>query len=189
MTRLVTRPLGRRFQFAHLAALLGALVMVLPARSVHALGADEWAAALQVGGTLIRAPGTTAPGMLLGVDVAGGITDVLAAHGSVALAGFDWPESGSPSPNPVIVVGAGGLAAFDVLQVVPSVELDLVAAFFGEGLGPRLGVELGLGADYLLDRHVFLGIALRGRVLPLALDGPAAVVPSGTALARLGYRF
>jgi hypothetical protein len=88
-----------------------------------------------------------------------------------------------------MVVTFGVAASLDVLRVVPSVDVGVVGAYLGTDLGTRLGLELGLGADYLLDRRFSLGLALRGRILPVAISSPTAAVPSATALARLNYRF
>jgi hypothetical protein len=200
MTRLVTRPFTRRPTWPGLfgrvgpVALVAALALWLaPARRAFALGEEEWAASLSVAGGLLGARNDVAAGAGGGLEIARGLTDVFAARAALSMERFAWPAIGPRSPvaSQALAVTAGGVAAFDVLRVVPFVELSLVVAHFSGGaMGPRAGAELGVGADYLLDRRWSVGGVIRGRLLPVPLDAQeGSLLPSGAMVVRLGRKF
>jgi hypothetical protein len=69
---------------------------------------------------------------------------------------------------------AGVTYTLDVLRVVPFVTAGLAVQNLGGRLRDArsdLGIALGGGADYLLDRRWALGLELAYRVLPLPLAG------------------
>ena len=86
-----------------------------------------------------------------------------------------WYPSVGATPSAHVTAQSAGLTwAADVLNWVPFADLGLaVADIRGRGLAPswRLGGQLGLGADYLLSRHLTLSLLGRVDYLPLRLAG------------------
>jgi hypothetical protein len=111
-----------------------------------------------------------------------GLTESLALHGA---AGVSW-HGGAPAR--AVGLEAGATYAFDVLRVVPFVEGGL--AFLHVSGGHRaLGLQAGLGGEYLLDRHWGLALVARYAYLPLRLGGLADHPGLLTVGLRLGYTF
>ena len=86
-----------------------------------------------------------------------------------------WYPAHDAMPSAHTTAQSAGLTwAADVLNWVPFADLGLaVADIRGRGLAPswRLGGQLGLGADYLLSRHLTLSLLARGDYFPLRLAG------------------
>lgn len=160
-------------------------------KTAVALEEEQWLAGGQLAGALVRGPGGFDPGVGAGLEVQRGLTDLWAARAAVGLDAFRAPAQRWRRD---LWLSLGTSAAFDVLRTVPFVDLGLVVALADlggpEGGAARLGLQAGLGADYLIDRDWSFGALLRVRVLPLSLAGPD--LGDGVALAaslRLARRF
>jgi hypothetical protein len=76
-------------------------------------------------------------------------------------------------------------------QLVPFADVGIaVADLRGGGLAPswRLGGQLGIGADYLLSRHLTMSLLARADYFPLRLAGGHAHTPPRSALPVPGTR-
>jgi hypothetical protein len=161
------------------------LVLALPAPSA-AVGEDERQLAVTAGaGRLSPAAGEAAWGPVVRLEGQYGVTDSLALHAAL---GGSWHGGG-----PVRTLGAvaGVTYAIDVLRVVPFFEGGL--AFQGQGGGPPgrsdLGLEVGLGGEYLLDRSWALAVAGRVTYLPVHLSGSGGTASLLSLGLRLGRTF
>ena len=172
------------------AALLG---LSLAPRTARALGEEEWLASATLGGGLVRGGGASGAGGGVGLELAHGLTDLVAVRGGVALERMGLPaHAGAPAQGTnAFALVAGAAAAFDVLRTVPFVELGLALdhVVAGAHAGTRTGVELGVGADYLMDRDWSLGAAVRSRLLPLVLGDGSGQLWSFGGVVRISRRF
>jgi hypothetical protein len=86
-----------------------------------------------------------------------------------------WYPAEGAAPSAHITAQSAGLTwAADVLNWVPFADIGLaVADIRGRGLAPswRVGGQVGLGADYLLSRHLTLSLLARVDYFPLRLAG------------------
>jgi hypothetical protein len=155
-------------------ALGTALTAAAPTRVTAAEG-EGWAAVGAVFATA-RADGRWVPGG--GVTLTGqyGLTDAWSVHADFA---GSWHPVDADALRPggrvrALACSAGITYALDVLRVVPYVSAGLAVQNLGGALRDArtdLGVGLGGGADYLLDRRWSLGLELGYRILPVALAG------------------
>jgi hypothetical protein len=163
------------------ALLLLPLLAAALSRPAAAVGEDERQLAGAAGGGWLAGAG----GPLFRVEGQYGLSDVLALHGAV---GASWHGGGDVLAT---AATAGVTYALDVLRVVPFFEGGL--AFLDQrGVAPArtgLGLEAGLGGEYLLDRRWALALVGRLAYLPLRLAGRGDA-PTLLALAlRLGRTF
>jgi hypothetical protein len=184
-----------RWTFGSLAALGILLFTVLFwGRPAAALPEDEWLVGLEAAGALIRANERWSPGTGGAVVLEHGLTDVWAARAALGFDAFRIEADPAPSSwRKETSFSLGAAAAFDVLRVVPFAEAALVIAHVSGGgakANARAGLELGVGAEYLLDERWSVGLALRGRGLPVDFgDDESAARISLTAAFRLAHRF
>lgn len=180
-------PLSVRLSLAALLAL------ALAPRTARALGEEEWLASATLGGGLVRGGGASGAGGGVGLELAHGLTDLVAVRGAVALERMGLPaRAGAPAQGTnAFALVAGAAAAFDVLRTVPFVEIGLALdhVVAGAHAGTRTGVELGVGADYLMDRDWSVGAAVRSRFLPLVLGDGAGQIWSFGGVVRISRRF
>jgi hypothetical protein len=120
-----------------------------------------------------------------------GISDSWAARLGVQTA---WYPADGKTPSAHITAQSAGLTfAADVLNLVPFADVGIaVADIRGGGLTTswRLGGQLGLGADYLLSRHLTLSMLAHVDYFPLRLAGGHGAHPVQTTLALyLGRAF
>jgi hypothetical protein len=101
-----------------------------------------------------------------------GISDSWAARLGVQTA---WYPADGATPSAHITVQSAGLTfAADVVNWVPFADMGVaIADIRGGDLATswRLGGQLGLGADYLLSRHLTLSLLARVDYFPLRLAG------------------
>ena len=101
-----------------------------------------------------------------------GISDSWAARLGVQTA---WYPAHGTTPSAHITAQSAGLTwAADVLNWVPFADVGMaIADIRGAGLATswRLGGQLGLGADYLLSRHLMMSMLARVDYFPLRLAG------------------
>jgi len=101
-----------------------------------------------------------------------GISDSWAARLGFQTAWYPTHE-GKPSAH-VTAQSLGLTWAADVLKLVPFVDLGIaVADLRGSGMAAswRLGGQMGLGADYLLSRHLTMSLLARADYFRLRLAG------------------
>jgi hypothetical protein len=157
--------------------LLGALPMLGAARPAAA-AQDEWSLTAGAGLAVARADGRWAPGGTLVLAGQYGLDDAWSVGGGVA-ASLHPVDADARRPGGRVratALAAGVAYAVDVVRVVPFLALGLAVQNLGGALHDArtdLGVELGGGADYLVDRRWSLGLALAYRVLPVHLGGDA----------------
>jgi hypothetical protein len=156
-------------------ASLGLALTMAGARTVRA-AEGEGLAAVSAGFATARADGRWAPGAGGCVAVQYGLDDSWSA--GARLSGSWHPVDGAAGRPDGLVRSLGGSAgvtyALDVLRVVPFLSAELAVQNLGGAVRDArtdLGVELGGGADYLLDRRWSVGVDLAYRVLPLPLAG------------------
>ena len=166
----MTRPRPSLMLLATLAAL---------PRPAGAVGEDEAQAAASASWGWLE---TRGHGGVLRLEGQYGVTDGLALH---ATAGASW--HGATAAR-AVAVEAGVTYALDILRVVPFGEAGLCV--LGVAAGARgMGLQVGLGGEYLIDRHWALALVVRYAYLPLRLGGgPGRPSLLGAGL-RLGYVF
>jgi hypothetical protein len=112
-----------------------------------------------------------------------GISDSWAARLGAQTA---WYPAHGATPSAHITAQSLGLTfAADVLNWVPFVDLGIaVADIRGGGMTPswRLGGQLGIGADYLLSRHLTLSVLAHADDFPLRLAGGHDAHPTQLSL-------
>ena len=150
------------------------LTVATPTPATAAEG--EGLAAVGAAFATARADGRWAPGA--GVAVAGqyGLDDAWSLRAGVS---GSWHPVSADALRPGGHVRALGCSAgvtytLDVLRVVPFVTAGVAVQDLHGALRDArtdLGVELGGGADYLLDRRWSLGLELAYRILPVAVAG------------------
>jgi hypothetical protein len=143
-----------------------ALLSLAPARAAAAEG--ELVLGLHPLYSVIKWDERHPSGGGLGVDVGYGLTESLWLRGTLfytAQAADASPNAGLPAG--IISIGGGFLGiswAFDVLRVIPFLDVG-VGALFATGAGHAdridLGLEVGIGADYLVSRRFSIGGVVR----------------------------
>jgi hypothetical protein len=125
----------------------------------------------------------TRAGVQADVRLLRGISDSWAARLGVQTA---WYPSDGAAPSAHVTAQSVGLTwAADVLNLVPFADIGIaVADLRGAGLTTswRLGGQLGLGADYLLTRHLSVSLLARVEYFPLRLVGGHDAHPTQTSL-------
>jgi len=97
-----------------------------------------------------------------------GLTDWLSLRATALATVHAAPKDEDAGlPSGALTVGGGFVGVryvFDVLRVVPFADIGigaLVARGAGHGIRFDLGVDVGLGVDYLYSRRVTFGLAVR----------------------------
>lgn len=156
---------------------------------VPASAVDRGEASLSAGaGLAVAAQDQSRAGAQVEFRVLRGLGDSWAARLGLQTA---WiPTSGSAVH--FTTQSAGVTWAADVLRLVPFADFGVaVADIRGGGLrgNQRLGPQLGIGADYLLSRHLALTLLARGDYFALRLAGGSETPPTqitvGLHLARV----
>lgn len=150
---------------------LGGVPRVAPAAD-----AEQWQVSAQVAYASVLADGRRPPGGLVGVDLQYGLTDAWAAR--LSLASSAHPVT-ADAGRPGGAVGATSVSlgltyAVDVLRFVPVIELGIgLLDLRGAINSPRrdVGLQLGIGGDYLLTRAWAVGLMLRYQHFPLQVAG------------------
>ncbi len=156
------------------------LASLVPA-SAFAVGQDEASLSLGAGFT-VEHQGESRPGAAVELRLLRGLSDAWAAR--LGLQAALAPSSSGRSAASVLSQAAGFTWAVDIVNWVPFLDLGLLAADArggGHGASQRLGVEAGLGIDYLFSRRTVASILGRVDYLPLRLagtDSPRPVVAS-----------
>ncbi len=120
----------------------------------------------------------------LTLELQHGVTDVVA--GRAALSAGRWLAEARRTD---MTLTLGAAFAYDVLRIVPFFDIGVTGIYaLADEDGSALGLETGLGADYLLDRWWSVGLSARGRLLPVRFGAEAATA-GGTVTLRLGRRF
>jgi hypothetical protein len=150
----------------------------------QAVAEEEWQLGASAGFASLRAAGRSWPGAQAGLELQRGFTGgwSLGLAGDLSL--HRVPASGTEGAR---TSSAAGLAAtvvyaLDVLRVVPLAEAGVALVVLGgDGVERRghLGLELGLGAEWLLDRRWAVALIARLRHAPLELGGGDAPVDVG----------
>lgn len=165
------------------------LCWFLPA-SALAVGQGEFTVSGGPGLALLLRDETRA-GATADIGLLYGLSDSWAARLGVQAAWIS--ASGEKTPSYVTAPTLGLTFAADVLDLVPFADLGLVVADLRGGGGApcqRLGGQLGLGADYLVSRHLALSLVGRVDYFALRLAGARGSSPVLASFAlHLGYLF
>ena len=149
-----------------------------------ALAVGQGEASLSGGlGLAVGFQGPTRAGAQAEVRLLRGISDSWAARLGLQTA---WYPAKDSAPAAHVTAQSLGLTwAADVLNLVPFADVGIaVADLRGGGLAPswRLGGQLGLGADYLLSRHLTLSLLGRADYFALRLAGAHDAHPTQLSL-------
>jgi hypothetical protein len=138
----------------------------------------EWTIAVEPGYAVAYVDSRTASGGGGGLDVGFGITESLSLHASSFLSwhALDASRTARGGTMSAFTAMLGLTYALDVIRLVPSFELALGVigvrgdASFGDARdvvesSTAFGVGLGFALDYLITRHVDVGIAVRYHAL------------------------
>ncbi len=158
-----------------------------------AAGAEEWQVSTNVAYASVRTGDSRPSGALIGIDVQYGLGDTWAARLSVS---SSWHPVSAGGEGPAGIVRATAVTtgltyAVDTLQVIPVLEVGIgLLDVGGAAATPHrdLGLQLGLGADYLLSRRWAVGGLLRYQHFPVALSGGNVGSSADAALAWIGLR-
>lgn len=175
----------------HRRCTLGVLILLGLARPAAAVGLEEWELAVDARGAWVQADDRRPVGPGLGLQLQYGLTDAWALRGAVGLSGH--PVGGNADRGGGTVTATSAIAGVtytvDVLRLVPFVEagvglLDVRGAVAGARSG--LGIDLGVGAQYLVSRRWAVGVVGRYQVFPVelgSLSSDDGETPSLVALA------
>ena len=149
---------------------------VAAGRPARAAGEGEWQLSARLGGGTVSIDNRSPWGPVGGVDLEYGLTDAWAARLSVG-ASLNPVDADMRARLPGGKVSsttalAGITYTFDVLRLVPYGELSLGFVRFGGAVTQphsTLASELGLGADYLLNRRWAVGISFQYLLAPTDL--------------------
>ncbi|MDX2021749.1 MAG: hypothetical protein SF187_16030 [Deltaproteobacteria bacterium] len=143
----------------------------MPTRA-WAAAEEEWQFGVSAGGARVAADGASPLGAIVGVDAQYGFNDAWAARAAVEAA---WLER--VNQDAVVRVGHAALGitySLDVLRLLPFVEGSVCVLGVGGGVADKrsdVGLQVGLGADYLLNPRYSVGLIGRYTYLPVQLTG------------------
>jgi Outer membrane protein beta-barrel domain len=150
------------------ATVLSALaVSLLVGRAAAAAGEHEWQVALRAGAGTVSVDGRKPWGLAGGLDVEYGLTDSWAVRVSFEGSTHDVTKDNDMDTRPAGTIHTdaaliGLTYTFDVLRLVPYGNLQAgLAQLRGAVTTPQslLAMELGVGADYFVNRHLLAGIS------------------------------
>ncbi|HEY7370986.1 MAG TPA: outer membrane beta-barrel protein [Polyangia bacterium] len=150
------------------AIVLLALVVSLAAgRAARAAGEHEWQVALRAGAGTVSVDGRKPWGLAGGLDVEYGFTDAWAVRLSFEGSTHDVSKSNTMDTRPAGTIHTdaallGLTYTFDVLRLVPYANLQAgMAQVSGAVMTPQtlFAMELGVGADYFVNRHLTAGVS------------------------------
>ena len=160
-----------------------ALLLVL-GMPTSALAVGQGEASLSGGlGLALAFQSQTRAGAQSDIRLLRGISDSWAARLGVQAAWY--PTDGATPAVHVTAQSVGLTWSADVLNLVPFADMGMaVADIRGGGLATswRLGGQLGLGADYLLSRHLTMTLLARVEYFPLRLAGGHDAHPTQAGL-------
>jgi len=147
--------------------LLALAAFLLAARVAAAAGEREFQVALRAGAGTVNIDGRKPWGLAADLDVDYGLTDAWALRASVQVSTHDVSKSSMMDTRPAGTIHTdaaliGMTYTFDVLRLVPYANLQAgLAQVTGAVVTPQalFAMQLGVGADYLVDRHLTAGIA------------------------------
>lgn len=149
------------------AVVSGLVVLLLGGRAARAAGEREWQVALRAGVGTVSVDSRKPWGMAGGLDVEYGLTDSWSLRLSFEASTHDVSKSSDMDMRPAGTIHTdaallGVTYTFDVLRLVPYADLQAgIAQVTGAVVTPQslLAMELGVGADYFLSRHVTAGLS------------------------------
>jgi hypothetical protein len=162
---------------AFVLAILSILASGLGPGRALAVGEEEWQLAVMAGYGRLFAGADQGGGALARLEGQRGLTDALAIHATLG-------PSQHARAGGALAATAGVTYAVDVLRVVPFFEGGL--AFVAGAGRDAVGLELGAGGEYLIDRRWAVALVARYALLPLRLRGPSGGSPLG--LLSVGVR-
>lgn len=177
-------------------ALLPAL-LTLAAPGAASADEKEWVVALSPGFAVTRLGDRTAWGGGAGLDLLYGVTDALSLRLTGAYAAHSLPvvektDSMPGLPGGLVTAfhaGAGVSYAVDIVRLVPYFDLSIGVLGLrqptdkGEQSGYDFGVEIGVGADYLINRRLAVGFVVRYHAYLTALSDIPVYLYAGPRLA------
>jgi hypothetical protein len=169
----------------------------------------EFLLALQPGFAFAKVGDRTAWGGGGGLDLAYGVTDALAVRLTGAYSGHALGAGDKNVPPGGLLTafhaGAGVTYAVDIVRLVPFFDLSVgllgmtlpalkgqktcggsTANADGTALCLDFGVEIGVGADYLINRHVAIGFVVRYHAFVTSITDIPVYLYAGP---RLAFRF
>jgi hypothetical protein len=172
-----------------------ALLLLPLAASLWAAGAradeKEWIFAIQPAAAVMHVNGATTWGGGGGLDLSYGITDALAVRVTGAVSGHLLAATKDDPGGPLLAyhAGAGLTYVVDVIRLVPYAEFSLGVLGTARELNGtwtssnKFGIELGLGADYVINRRVSVGLVVRYHAYLTALQDIPIYVYFGPRIA------
>jgi hypothetical protein len=136
-------------------AVLVAALLALSRGEARAVGEDEWQLSARAGGSNANGYPFEPWGLAGALDVEYGFHEAFAARASVGVAAHPVKAVKNVSPAGTLQARTalvGATYTFDVLRLVPYVEVGLGVVQWSGPAAPNMAfaAELGLGADYLL---------------------------------------
>ena len=147
--------------------LLALVVSIAAGRAARAAGEREWQFAVRAGVGTVNVDGRKPWGVAGALDLEYGLTDAWALRASLEGSAHDVTKSSDSDPRPAGTVYTdaaliGLTYTFDVLRLVPYAELQAgLLQVRGAVTTPQslLAMQLGVGADYFINRRTLLGLA------------------------------
>ncbi len=147
------------------AAALAAVLLGAPARADE----KEWVLSLDPAASLIHVGDASGWGGGGGLDLTYGVTDALALRVTGAATGHVLgPTMTEPGDTLLAYYAGAGLSyAIDVIRLVPYVDVSLGLLGHAREINGawqttnNVGLEIGLGADYAINRRVSVGVVVR----------------------------
>jgi hypothetical protein len=173
------------------ACIIVGLLCAAPGRAVA--GDGELVLSLDPVYSLIKWDARQPSGAGLVFDASWGLNDSLSLRGTgFYTAQLASADAANGLPSGVISIGGAFLGltyAFDVLRVIPYFDLG-IGALYATGAGHKdsldFGVEVGIGADYLLSRGFSLGLVARYYAFLTSLSAIPVYLYAGP---RIAWRF
>ena len=149
--------------------LLAMAIWSLGARAARAAGAKEWQLGGRLGAQTVNVDGRKPWGPTLAVDLAYGLTDAWALHATLDVSSHSVSPADPQDPRPVGNVNrqaalVGITYTIDVLRLVPYGDLDIGVVHIGGAVtAPQtlLAMQLGVGADWFVNRRWITGLGFR----------------------------
>jgi hypothetical protein len=146
-----------------------AAASVLETGSARAAGENEWQLAGRLGAQTVNVDGRKPWGPTLALDVGYGINDAWAVRAVLEVSSHSVspvnPQDARPVGNVNRQAALLGLTyTIDVLRLVPYVDLDVGVVHIGGAVvlpQTLLAMQLGVGADWFLNRLWTTGIGFR----------------------------
>jgi outer membrane protein W len=155
--------------------LIAALATVLLWGGGAAADEKEWILAFQPGASMIHVADRDAWGGAFALDLSYGVTDAIAVRATGAYSAHSLPDLRNKMGDLLMPggftsawnAGLGVTYTIDILRLVPYVDfaVGLIGARYptdkGDVTRNELGLEIGIGLDYLVSRRVAVGVIVR----------------------------